>query len=57
MLLGPRGSSCGRIRWVAGDGEWGQEQKENLKEIELGLGFSTTWVRSYFFSEPHFLQL
>ena len=44
-------------RGVAGDGEQGQEQKENSEETEVGLGFSTTCKRYCFFSEPQFLQL
>ena len=53
------GSSSGQIggRGWGGDGEQGQEQKENSKETEVGLGFSTTCERSYFFPEPQFLQL
>ena len=42
---------------VAGDGEQGQEQKENSKETGVGLGFSIICERSCFFSEPQFLSI
>ena len=53
----------GELQWaywgwgVAGDGEEGQEQKENSKETGVGLGFSITCERSCFFSEPQFLPV